>query len=154
MVKNLHASRIWCLAVASAVFLLAQICALTIENPHLLVFVSSLSGLGYGILFGVFPSIVAESFGIGGLSQNWGFITLAPVASSNVFNLFYGNVYDAHSVVESNGERSCHEGRTCYRAAYWLTTSACFVGFCFTLLIIRYRQINKLGSDKELREQD
>ncbi|KKF96384.1 putative membrane protein [Ceratocystis platani] len=97
LVKVLNASRNWCLVVASVVFSLAQLSALYISNPHLLGLVSGLSGLGYGFLFGVYPSIVAESFGIHGLSQNWGVMTLAPVASGNVFNMFYGMVYDAHS---------------------------------------------------------
>lgn len=92
IVKVLHGSRVWCLVISSLIFSMAQICALSIENPHLLGFVSGLSGLAYGILFGVFPSIVAETFGIHGLSQNWGLMTLSPVISGNVFNLFYGSV--------------------------------------------------------------
>ena len=50
LVKALHASRVWCLVVASLIFTLAQLCALNIVNPHYLGFVSALSGLGYGFL--------------------------------------------------------------------------------------------------------
>ncbi|KAL2888094.1 putative membrane protein YMR155W [Ceratocystis lukuohia] len=124
LVKVLNASRNWCLVVASVVFSLAQLSALYISNPHLLGLVSGLSGLGYGFLFGVYPSIVAESFGIHGLSQNWGVMTLAPVASGNVFNMFYGMVYDAHSAREDDGLNVCAEGLSCYRDAYKLTLVA------------------------------
>ena len=82
LVKKLNASRVWCLVLACFIFFVAQICALNIREPQWLFFVSGLSGLGYGFLFGVFPSIVAETFGIKGLSQNWGFMTLAPVQVS------------------------------------------------------------------------
>ncbi|KAI1170480.1 MFS general substrate transporter [Nemania sp. FL0916] len=136
LVKVLHASRIWCLVIASVIFSLAQICALNVVNPHLLGFVSGFSGLGYGFLFGVFPSVIAESFGIRGLSQNWGFMTLSPVLSSNVFNLFYGLVLDAHSVVEADGKRRCEDGIECYRAAYVVTLSACGLGLAVTLWVI------------------
>ncbi|KAI0506216.1 major facilitator superfamily domain-containing protein [Xylaria bambusicola] len=136
LVKGLHASRIWCLVIAAVIFSLAQICALNIINPHLLGFVSGFSGLGYGFLFGVFPSIVAESFGIHGLSQNWGFMTLAPVVSGNIFNLFYGFVLDAHSVFEKDGKRRCEEGIMCYRDAYVVTLSACALGLGVTLWVI------------------
>ncbi|KAI1151626.1 MFS general substrate transporter [Nemania diffusa] len=136
LVKVLHASRIWCLVIASVIFSLAQICALNVVNPHLLGFVSGFSGLGYGFLFGVFPSITAESFGIRGLSQNWGFMTLSPVISSNIFNLFYGLVLDAHSVVEADGKRRCEEGIECYRSAYIVTLSACGLGLIVTLWVI------------------
>ncbi|KAI1816446.1 MFS general substrate transporter [Poronia punctata] len=136
LVKVVHASRVWCLVIASVVFSLAQICALVVVNPHLLGFVSGFSGLGYGFLFGVFPSIMAESFGIHGLSQNWGFITLSPVISSNIFNLFYGLVLDAHSIIEKDGMRRCEDGIECYRAAYVVTLAACGLGLVAALWVI------------------
>lgn len=111
-------SRFWCLLVASVVDCVAQICGARVENPHMLLFVSALTGckfiamlsllfrliccrhdlvkvtcalVGYGFLFGVFPSLVVQVFGINGLSTNWGFMTLATVISGNIFNILYGN---------------------------------------------------------------
>ncbi|KAI1425272.1 major facilitator superfamily domain-containing protein [Xylaria sp. FL1777] len=144
LIKVLHASRIWCLVIASVIFSLAQICALNVVNPHLLGFVSGFSGLGYGFLFGVFPSIIAESFGIHGLSQNWGFMTLAPVISGNIFNLFYGFVLDAHSVFEADGKRRCEDGIECYRSAYVVTLSACGLGLAVTLWVIWHQARTRL----------
>jgi len=149
LVKSLHASRIWCLVVASGIFTIAQICALNIQNPHFLGFVSGFSGLGYGFLFGVFPSIVAESFGIHGLSQNWGAMTLSPVLSSNVFNIFYGSVFDAHSVVEADGSRGCEQGIYCYYAAYQATLLACGLGIAVTLWVIWHqKQVKERAGNK------
>ena len=122
---------------------MAQLCAIYIEDPHFLGLVSGLSGLGYGFLFGVFPSIVAESFGIHALSQNWGFMTLSPVLSGNIFNLFYGAVFDAHSIVGSSGEQYCDEGIACYRAAYFVTLGACGLGLVVTLLVIRHQRLQR-----------
>ncbi|KAG6296488.1 hypothetical protein E4U45_005734 [Claviceps purpurea] len=136
----LHASRMWCLLVASFIFLLSQASALVVNDPHFLGFVSGLSGLGYGFLFGVFPSLVAEAFGIRGLSQNWGSMTLAPVISSNIFNSFYGAVLDSHSVFDRNSERSCHDGRECYRDAYWATFGACFIGIAISLWAVQHER--------------
>ncbi|UNI22090.1 hypothetical protein JDV02_008012 [Purpureocillium takamizusanense] len=141
LVKSLGASRLWCLFIACLVFLSAQVSALSIRNPHLLGLVSGLSGMGYGFLFGVFPSLVAEAFGIHGLSQNWGFMTLAPVISSNIFNLFYGTIYDKHSVIGPGGERLCHDGLDCYRAAYWATFAAGCAGLVITLETIRHERV-------------
>ncbi|KAK0722127.1 major facilitator superfamily domain-containing protein [Lasiosphaeria miniovina] len=147
LVKILGASRAWCLVVASFVFFIAQIFAINIANPHFLGFVSGLSGLGYGFLFGVFPSIVAETFGIHGLSQNWGFMTLSPVISGNIFNLFYGTVFDSHSVVGDGGERSCPDGLDCYRNAYFVTLGACGLGLLVTLSTIRHQYQQRLKED-------
>lgn len=47
--------------------------------------------VGYGFLFGVYPSLVVQVFGINGLSTNWGFMTISPVISGNIFNILYGN---------------------------------------------------------------
>ncbi|KAI0132354.1 major facilitator superfamily domain-containing protein [Xylariales sp. AK1849] len=154
LVKVLHASRVWCLVIAAGIFSIAQIFALNITNPHLLGFVSGFSGLGYGFLFGVFPSIVAESFGIHGLSQNWGFMTLSPVVSSNVFNIFYGSVFDAHSIVEPDGSRDCTEGLECYRAAYWVTLAACALGTVVTLLVIWIQKRHKSQENRKTRSED
>ncbi|KAH6659728.1 major facilitator superfamily domain-containing protein [Truncatella angustata] len=154
LVKVLHASRVWCLVFAAGVFSVAQICALNIENPHFLGFVSGLSGLGYGFLFGVFPSIVAESFGIHALSQNWGFMTLSPVISSNIFNIFYGLVFDAHSVVEPDGSRDCTEGLECYRSAYIVTICACALGVVVSLAVIWVQRREQLKENSKDRSED
>ncbi|KAG6018139.1 hypothetical protein E4U54_000003 [Claviceps lovelessii] len=148
LARSLHASRIWCLLVASSVFMLSQACALVIEDPHFLGLVSGLSGLGYGFLFGVFPSLVTEAFGIRGLSQNWGFMTLAPVISSNIFNSFYGAVLDSHSVFDRSGERSCHVGLECYRAAYWVTFFACGTGIIIALWAVHHERAELAKEEK------
>lgn len=154
LVKKLNASRVWCLVIACFIFFFAQICALSVTNPHFLGFVSGLSGLGYGFAFGVFPSIVAETFGIRGLSQNWGFMTLAPVVSGNIFNLFYGTTYDHHSIKKPDGERVCMEGLECYRAAYVVTLGACAAGVLVTLLTIRHQHSVRVKEQMKADEED
>ena len=151
LVKRLHANRVWCLVIASLIFSAAQFCAISIENPNYLKFVSGLTGLAYGFLFGVFPSIVAETFGVHGLSQNWGCMTLAPVISGNIFNLFYGLVFDAHSVILPGGERQCDEGLSCYRSAYMVTIAACALGLAVSLWSIHHT-LRKRASEMKARE--
>ncbi|KAI9689652.1 MAG: hypothetical protein M1820_010122 [Bogoriella megaspora] len=143
VVKTLHASRFWNLFVSSLVFTIAQVAALQIINPRSLWLLSSLTGLAYGALFGVFPALVADAFGSNGLALNWGAMTMAPVISGNIFNLAYGRIYDEHSI--DPGEKIagklvgkiCTEGRECYRAAYWITFGASLVGVVVSLWCIR-----------------
>lgn len=110
--------------------------------------------MAYGLLFGVFPSIVAETFGIRGMSQNWGFMTIAPVISGNMFNLFYGTVYDHHSVVGPDGKRSCHQGLECYRSAYLATFGACAIGLVVILAVIRHQHLAKLKEVNKAHLED
>lgn len=44
IVKRLHASRFWCLSISSSIFCIAQLCGTQIGNPHLLGFVSAVTG--------------------------------------------------------------------------------------------------------------
>ncbi|MCJ1309308.1 hypothetical protein MMC25_002967 [Agyrium rufum] len=138
IVKKLGMSRFWCLFISSAIFCIAQVCGAKIENPNYLFFVSGTTGLAYGFLFGVYPSLVAETFGVHGLSQNWGWMTLAPVISGNIFNLLYGRIYDSHSNIDHDGHRQCLQGIRCYRTAYWVTFGASLAGVLVALWSIRW----------------
>ncbi|KAJ0413342.1 major facilitator superfamily domain-containing protein [Aspergillus carlsbadensis] len=121
LVKKFNMSRFWCLFLSASVFTLTQLAGASISSPHQLVIVSAFTGIAYGFLFGVFPSLTAHTFGINGLSQNFGVMTLAPVFSGNVFNLLYGSIYDHHSIVDRNGDRDCPDGLACYQGAYYMT---------------------------------
>lgn len=149
IVKRLHMSRFWCAAVSATVFMLAQLCAIRIENPNLLWAVSGLSGLAYGMLFGVFPALVVDAFGAPGFAVNWGFMTLAPVVSGNIYNLFYGAVYDAHSIKQPGGERSCTDGLSCYKAAYYVTFVSSIFGMLVCFWGIRHEHTVKRKAEEE-----
>ncbi|RKF78910.1 putative membrane protein [Golovinomyces cichoracearum] len=138
LVKVLKVSRLWCLALASIVYFVAQLCAIFIQNPNFLFLISAPTGLAYGFLFGCIPSLVSETFGIDSLSQNYGAMTLSPIFSGNLFNLFYGTTYDHHSELTPDGHRVCLEGLSCYRKAYYLTASASIIGLVVSLWSISY----------------
>jgi MFS family permease len=127
---------------SSVLFFIGQIAALNISNPYYLWMVSTLNGLGYGFLFGVCPTIVSEMFGVHGFSTNWGTMTIAAVISGNTLNLFYGRVYDDHSVVFPDGKRGCSLGLDCYRNAYYVSLIFVFLGFGVTMIgIMRNRAL-------------
>jgi len=142
LVARLGRSRFWCLFVSALIFCVAQITGTAVEDPHYLVLVSGLTGLAYGILFGVYPSLVAHCFGVHGLSQNWGTMTLAPVISGNIFNLLYGWIYDSHSEINSEkGNMECLVGRKCYAQAYWVAFGAALIGVGTCLGTIRHEYL-------------
>ncbi|BAE59788.1 unnamed protein product [Aspergillus oryzae RIB40] len=127
--------------------------AISSADSPVLIVVSGFTGVAYGFLFGVFPSLVAHTFGIGGLSQNWGVMTLAPVLSGNVFNLLYGSIYDRHSVVGPDGDRDCPDGLGCYRTAYYTTFFSGVAGVIVCLWsILRERRVH--GAIRKKIEHD
>lgn len=143
IVKTLQSSRFWCVTASASVFSIAQLCAVTIEDPRHLWAVSGLCGLAYGALFGVFPSLVVDAFGVGGLSVNWGVMCLSPVVWGNVFNLLYGTILDHHSTLLPGGERDCPDGLACYYKAYWVTFGASLTGILLSLWGIRLENSGK-----------
>ncbi|KIW58603.1 hypothetical protein, variant 2 [Exophiala xenobiotica] len=150
LVSKLHRSRFWCLFASAIIFCLAQLAGTAIATPNLLVLLSGLTGFAYGMLFGVYPSLVAHCFGVHGLSQNWGTMTLAPVISGNIFNLLYGRIYDSHSVKNEAGDMECLQGRVCYSSAYWVTFCAAVLGVgCCLWSIWHEYQVHKVRESKE-----
>ena len=62
----------------------------TVTSIKMLLLVSASTGLMYGTLFGICPSLNLEFFGLKNFSQNWGYVSLSPVLAGNVFNLAFG----------------------------------------------------------------
>ena len=141
-------SRYWCLFISSTIFLLAQVCGASIERPQLLGLLSGLTGLAYGFLFGVYPSLVTEAFGVNGLSQNWGTMTLSPILFGNIFNLIYGHIYDRHSIILPDGQRDCKDGLYCYRDAYFVTLGSSLIGVLISLWCIHHDWVARLKKRK------
>lgn len=152
------ASRYWTLTASSGVFTIAQILGMTLENPNYLFWLSGLTGLAYGCLFGVFPALVADEFGPSGMGINWGAMTIAPVLSANFFNLAYGRILDSHSVYKEDpkggGDLACDSGRACYASAYWITLVASGVGICWSLWCIRHERVGKIRYDREAEARE
>lgn len=153
VVKNLHSSRFWSLVASSLIFTLAQVVALNLQSPNLLFWLSGLTGLAYGALFGVYPALVADAFGASGMGINWGAMTMAPVLSGNIFNLVYGRIYDSHSKL-SGGESLCLEGKACYSDAYILTLVAAALGVAWSLYCVRHEWMEKRAERRAMDEHE
>jgi len=150
LVARLHASRFWCLVASALLFTAAQLAAIAVATPQLLFVVSALTGAAYGALFGVFPALTADAFGVQGLSLNWGFMIFAPVVSGNFYNLAYGAVYDARSVPReggggggSGGERECLAGRECYVSAYYVTLASSAAGVILACWCVKFEAMKR-----------
>ncbi|KAH9928843.1 major facilitator superfamily domain-containing protein [Fomitopsis serialis] len=151
-VRNyLQRPRSFCITVVAAIFIVSQVTCYYVSTVENLWRASALLGLAYGCMFGLFPTICIEWFGLPHFSENWGFVSLAPMLGSNIFSLAFGRNLDAHaphapessSAASSSpsprgildlarraglpGATQCLEGRACYRDSLKVTIAACFV---------------------------
>lgn len=138
---RLHLQRLWMVALSTFIMMCAHLSLIgTITNASHLWLVSSVIGIAYGLGFGVYPTIVCDTFGIAHLSKNWGFVAMSPVFSIYLFNLLFGTVYDRNSIkigpahdhlVHANAT-VCLKGTQCYAEAFQVTSLVSFL----TLLLV------------------
>ena len=64
MKNQAHAPRSYCICIVASVFILSQIYVTQIERVDDLWVASGLLGLAYGGVFGLFPTIAIEWFGL------------------------------------------------------------------------------------------
>ncbi|KAH8115676.1 MFS general substrate transporter [Phellopilus nigrolimitatus] len=152
LVKNrLELPRTYCLCVVAVLFVLSQVLATHIENVESLWQASTLLGLAYGGMFGLYPTIVIEWFGLAHFSENWGLVSLSPLIGGNLFSLAFGRNLDAHVPPSdpAEGETSatlrllsraglppgeqCFAGRECYVSSLYLTICACALALALSV---------------------
>ena len=78
-------------------------------------------------------------------SENWGYLSLAPMVGGNVFSVAFGRNLDAHEKAGSPEpdpqtfapkpakELQCLEGKACYVDSIHLTTLACLVAMALSI---------------------
>lgn len=144
LTKRLGFQRMWMVCMASAVGLIGHLSALLVSNANHLWITSCLIGLSYGLTFGVFATIVCDTFGVQHFSKNWGFVGMSPVFTVYVFNLIFGSIYDRHSFTETvvpvgqltTQASVCLKGIECYAEAFQITSWVSFVTLLAVLWMI------------------
>ncbi|EUC66581.1 MFS general substrate transporter [Rhizoctonia solani AG-3 Rhs1AP] len=148
--KNKYdAPRSYFLVVTAIVAIASQVSLMYAEIPDHLWMTSGLLGLAYGATFGLCPVLTIEWFGIGHFSGNWGFVSLAPVLSGNIFNLIFGRNLDnraaksqpatpspTHAFIRglpSSNELLCYDGSACYTDSIRLSLFACFCALAISI---------------------
>jgi len=107
---------------------------------------SAMLGFAYGALFGLFPTITIEWFGLAHFSENWGTVSLAPLIGGNLFSLAFGMNLDAHApqsqsfasssslAVPTVANAQCVMGVECYISSIRLTIGATFVALLLSVV--------------------
>lgn len=134
--------RVWWLCWISGLFLISQyIGSQIVTTLSSVSILTGLTGFAYGNMYGIGPILMLEWFGVHHFATNFGFLNLAPVSSSQIFNLAFGQIYDHHHrQTSSPGSALCGLGQECYRDAFWITIGACVLAMCLSgVLVYRHR---------------
>ncbi|KAJ7235305.1 major facilitator superfamily domain-containing protein [Mycena haematopus] len=153
--------RSYSLMLVSSLFFSSQLLAAQISDVTDLWKASALVGLSYGTIFGIFPTVCIEFFGLAHFSENWGFLSLSPLVGGNLFSIAFGRNLDAHDPGETTtavaaavavraSVRQCLEGRSCYVATLGLTSAATFAAILLSALAA-WRERRKLLAASAVR---
>ncbi|KAL1939679.1 hypothetical protein VTO73DRAFT_9712 [Trametes versicolor] len=99
---KLRLPRSYCMVIVATLFIISQVMTFSIESISNLWKASALLGFAYGGLFGLFPTLVIEWFGLAHFSENWGFVSLSPMLGGNIFSIAFGRNLDSHSDEEAS----------------------------------------------------
>ncbi|KAG8220377.1 major facilitator superfamily domain-containing protein [Butyriboletus roseoflavus] len=137
---RLHLPRAYCLCIVSFLFIISQTSAIIVSSVETLWIATLLLGLAYGSLFGSYPTIMIEWFGLAHFSENWGYVSFSPVLGGNLFSLMFGRNLDTHATLgtrvrsfislvsrELPSEHQCFDGKACYLGSLQVTLVACIV---------------------------
>lgn len=114
--------KVWFLFAVTLLGAAGQLAALYAPN---FTAVSVLSGLSYGGLFTIYPTIIASIWGVDMMGSTWGSFMVAPAIGSISFSLFYGLQVD-----RCGGSAGCLDNYFRF-TAFCLAASSGFVLFAW-----------------------
>lgn len=136
--NNFKLSRTYSLFLSVSLCMAAMVTSSQVSNVDMLWLPTALSGLFYGTVFGAYPGIISDDFGVKRFSFNWGLVALAPIPFSSWLAIRIGKLYDANS--ESAG--MCR-GPRCFQGAYKLHIALSGVVFVLLVLALRVQKTSR-----------
>ncbi|EGW33429.1 uncharacterized protein SPAPADRAFT_60789 [Spathaspora passalidarum NRRL Y-27907] len=110
--------RLWIVFVTIIFQCLGQLILVLNVSSHVWITISSgVMGSCYGLIFGTYPAIVADSFGTKTFSTNWGLICTGSVVTLFILNKYFGWIYDGNSDPNTG---HCYKGNGCYQGSFEL----------------------------------
>ncbi|AET40350.1 uncharacterized protein Ecym_5614 [Eremothecium cymbalariae DBVPG len=100
---------------------------------------SVLFGLGFGVLFGVLPSLVVELFGAGNFSSMWSIMLTGSLLSVNYFTAMFTDEVSSKTPPDA---KYCTSGTQCYAHTFQLIkVCSLLVSLLVPLLIIKQKRL-------------
>ncbi|QLL30475.1 hypothetical protein HG536_0A02920 [Torulaspora globosa] len=146
LIKKLKAQRLWNVVMAAALMSWASsrmlgrssdlpdyVVSSVPKNISNVSHCSAIFGFAFGILFGTFPPIIADSFGTDNFSSIWGLITSGGLITVKVFCSILGADLSRNTLPD---QFYCDKGTLCYRYAFHTTAMSSLFAMVLALLII------------------
>ncbi|KAG5727661.1 putative transporter MCH1 [Termitomyces sp. T112] len=91
------------------------------------------TGINYGAVFAVLPSIVSSGWGTANLGRNFGILSYAPFIGTPIFSYLYAFISAANS-----DESEICQGTICWRVTFWVATVTSAAAVLGTLILWKH----------------
>ncbi|CDO94155.1 unnamed protein product [Kluyveromyces dobzhanskii CBS 2104] len=126
LVKKFHSQRLWLITFSAILSIVAsrRLISLdpdtstTLSNLRNISVSSILFGFAFGMTFGTFPAVIADSFGTKGFSTIWGLSTAGGIFTVKILSKILANDLSANM---DAGETTCLKGVKCYIHTFHVT---------------------------------
>ncbi|RDB20968.1 putative transporter MCH1 [Hypsizygus marmoreus] len=88
------------------------------------------TGIAYGAVFTVLPSIISSVWGVPNLGRNFGIMTYAPFLGTPLFSYLYAFVSAANA-----RETIICQGVSCWRTTFWVSCGTSMLAFCGSVVL-------------------
>lgn len=138
--KKWKLSKIYVVVTSLIILTIGQISLLVLDILDLLSLTSFLIGLAYGSVYGVMPSIIADSFGSKNFATTWALLGTGPITVFLVLSDYFGVVYDSNSEwkeFEGGRIKMCMKGKGCYSDVFTINSASCillFIGYIWLIM--------------------
>lgn len=146
LVKKFHAQRLWLIICSAVLCIIASknlVSSKAVFDTGMAVFnrisiSSAIFGFAFGMAFGTFPAIIADSFGTAGFSTIWGLSTAGGIFSVKLLSKVLA--YDLASNMEED-QVVCTKGVTCYSHTFHVTQlwGVFAIGLASLTMLVGYR---------------
>lgn len=153
LIKKLNAQRLWNIVLAAALMTLAcfQMLNQSSElsdyaassmprNINNISRCSAIFGFAFGILFGTFPPMIADSFGTDGFSSIWGLTTSGGLFTVKLFCAILGSDLSRNT---PSGRLYCDKGVLCYSHTFNTVAICSVAAMVLAIFIIAITHIRR-----------
>lgn len=147
LVRKLKSQRLWNIFFASLLVLLASRTITTshdtaqqrFNNDNSIPSIKNISlcttlfGYAFGMTFGTFPSIIADTFGTDGFSTIWSICTTGGVFTVKLFTSILAHDLSSNS---AEGDPICRKGTLCYTHTFNTIFDICALGVMLTGMMV------------------
>ncbi len=98
--------------------------------------IAALNGTSYGILFTIYPTIIASVWGVESIGTNWGMFMIAPAIGSLIYGVLFAVKYDKQNCAGLVG-KNVEEIQKCFSTTFDVTFLGFVIAFGVVLFIWR-----------------